>query len=147
VQVARLVPPWDASCPAGLYVCGPAPFVDAARAAASAGGWPESAVRSERFVHDAGPRREDKAFRLRLERSGLDLTVASGQTILEAIEGSGLRPASSCREGVCGTCVCNVVAGEVDHRDAILADLEHRDRRRIAICVSRASGDSLTLDL
>jgi ferredoxin len=51
----------------------------------------------------------------------------------------------SCQQGFCGTCRVRVLAGEVDHRDRVLTAAERADT--MAICVSRATGDRLVLDL
>ncbi|MFB6437370.1 2Fe-2S iron-sulfur cluster-binding protein [Streptomyces sp. NPDC056411] len=52
----------------------------------------------------------------------------------------------SCEQGFCGTCRQRVLAGAVDHRDALLTDAERADS--LLICVSRAHGDErLVLDL
>jgi ferredoxin len=66
---------------------------------------------------------------------------------MEAIEASGRRVLNSCREGNCGTCETNVLAGEVDHRDEVLDDDEKAANDVMMICVSRAAGDRLVLDL
>lgn len=55
--------------------------------------------------------------------------------------------ATSCREGVCGTCLTGVIAGTPDHRDAFLSDRERRAGDRMMICVSRARSGPLVLDL
>ncbi len=148
VDIGALIPVWDALAPQALYICGPAPFIDAACAKAKAQGWPEAAVHFERFAHDsAGPKKEDKAFTLVLERSNKTLEVPANMTILEAMEMQGLKPSNSCREGICGSCICKVKQGGIDHRDAVLSTAEQEAGHKIAICVSRAKGDVLTLDL
>ena len=54
---------------------------------------------------------------------------------------------SSCRTGTCGTCETPVLGGSVDHRDSILTDDEQAANETMMICVSRARGASLVLDL
>ena len=56
----------------------------------------------------------------------------------------GIRRASSCESGTCGTCRTRLIAGEADHRDLVLADSERADN--IMICVSRARSDELVID-
>jgi 2Fe-2S iron-sulfur cluster binding domain. len=53
----------------------------------------------------------------------------------------------SCREGLCRTCECQVLAGEVDHRDYVLSDEERASNTVILQCVSRAKSARLVLDL
>ncbi|MEU9003044.1 2Fe-2S iron-sulfur cluster binding domain-containing protein, partial [Streptomyces sp. NPDC048551] len=51
----------------------------------------------------------------------------------------------SCEQGFCGTCQHRVLAGAVEHRDELLTDGERTDS--MLLCVSRAAGERLTLDL
>jgi vanillate O-demethylase ferredoxin subunit len=53
----------------------------------------------------------------------------------------------SCREGLCGTCVTSVLAGQPDHRDYVLSDEERESGKLMTICCSRSLSPSLTLDL
>ena len=54
---------------------------------------------------------------------------------------------SSCEEGICGSCETAVLAGEIDHRDSLLTDDERAAGDTMLICVSRARGGRLVLDL
>ncbi len=73
------------------------------------------------------------------------MEVSAEQTLLEALRGSGLRVASSCESGTCGTCKTGLLAGEAEHRDMVLTDEEKADH--IMVCVSRAKSPELVLDL
>ncbi len=147
IDMQMLLGPWNAQQPRQLYICGPAGFMEAAATVARAAGWPDSAVHLERFSASAvGPQPGDRPFTVRLLRSGSDLQVQAGQSMLEAMEAAGLNPPSACREGLCGACLCNVVEGEVEHRDAILSAEEQLAGKRIATCVSRARGETLSID-
>ena len=53
----------------------------------------------------------------------------------------------SCREGVCGTCETAILQGEAEHFDQYLDDAEKAAQRSMMICVSRAKGKEITLDL
>jgi len=52
-----------------------------------------------------------------------------------------------CREGVCGTCETAILEGEADHFDQYLSDAEKASQKSMMICVSRAKGKKLVLDL
>lgn len=80
-------------------------------------------------------------------RDGSELEVAADESIVDALERSGRRVLTSCREGNCGTCETVVLGGEVDHRDQLLDDDERAANDVMMICVSRARGDRLVLDL
>ena len=98
-----ILPHWDHHRPRALYLCGPQGFMDAACARARALGWPEHALHLERFGHaGSGPRADDHAFTVELAHSGRTVQVPAHLSVLEALEAEGLKPANSCREGVCG---------------------------------------------
>jgi len=88
----------------------------------------------------------DASFIVEL-RDGSELEVAADESIVDALERSGRRVLTSCREGNCGTCETVVLGGEVDHRDQLLDDDERAANDVMMICVSRARGDRLVLDL
>ena len=124
-----------------VYCCGPAPLLDAVRAAAPAG----VEVRTELFVPAARQQAPDTEFELELEGTGLTTTVPVGQSILTAIEKLGVYVPSGCTVGVCGSCVTEVVSGDLDHRDAVLDPSEQESGERMAICVSRCTSKRLVL--
>jgi vanillate O-demethylase ferredoxin subunit len=146
VDLAALIPSWNAEIARELFVCGSEKLVNDVRDAARAAGWPEFAVFVEQFASTTVRPETNQAFSLTLLRSGVTLTVEADQTALEAMELHGLKPVSACREGICGACICKTTSREVDHRDAVLSHIEQSEGQ-ITPCVSRAKGDHLTLDL
>lgn len=89
----------------------------------------------------------DAGFRVQLARSAMAFDVGPGETILACLEREGVDVPWSCREGLCGSCQTQVLAGEIDHRDMVLTAEEQRAGRTMMVCVSRARGAALTLDL
>ncbi len=89
----------------------------------------------------------DNPFTLRLAQRGVEIEVAAGESILDTLEMEGVIVASVCREGICGTCECIVLDGEIDHRDKVLTDEERASGQIMMVCVSRARGAHLVLDL
>ncbi|GGV39124.1 ferredoxin [Actinomadura cremea] len=133
---------------AKVYCCGPAPLLAAVEERWSG---PKGTLRTERFAaRDGGPVR-DEPFEVRLERSGVTLTVPPGRSVLDAVGGAvggaGAGVLSSCRQGLCGTCETTVLDGEPDHRDSILDDDEREAGDRMFVCVSRSRTARLVLDL
>ncbi|WP_449432179.1 PDR/VanB family oxidoreductase [Pseudomonas putida] len=127
-----------------LYGCGPAPLLDALQAAAG----PRAArLHVERFSAAPTTTQGDHGFTLHLRRSAQSLWVAPQQSILEALKDHGIDLPFSCRAGICGSCETVVCSGLPDHRDLILTDADKASGRSLMICVSRAQGDSLELDL
>jgi len=153
-----------AAAPAGahLYVCGPAGLMAAALAAARGAGWQEARLHREYFgaePRDTGspdstaPGTEpvsfagDSAFRLTLARSGLELVVPAGQTVVQALAAAGVAVMTSCEQGICGTCLTRVLAGQPDHRDQYLSPEEQAAGDQFLPCCSRARSAHLTIDL
>jgi ferredoxin-NADP reductase len=129
-----------------IYACGPAPLL-AAVEAACADRRPRS-LRTERFVSEEPAAAVRRApFDVELARTGVTVTVPPEMTILEAVGKVGVEVLSSCRQGICGTCETTVLAGDPDHRDAVLEDHERQAGGCMFICVSRARTDRLVLDL
>jgi ferredoxin-NADP reductase len=128
-----------------VLCCGPGEMVGEAEAAVASLGWPPERFRRELFrAVDAGPG-ADTTFSVTLASSGERVEVASDQTILEALLAAGHDVDYSCNEGTCGTCATRVIAGDPDHRDAVLTPAERRTL--MTICCSRALGRELILDL
>ena len=132
---------------AHVYTCGPAPFMDRVVAQASVDR-PSEAIHLEHFkaepVATAG---EDHAFELELAGSGQVLAVPAGVSIVDVLARAGIALDTSCKEGICGTCVVAVLDGEPDHRDHCLSKKEKAANDQICCCVSRARSARLVLDL
>lgn len=127
------------------YCCGPPPMLASVRAAMrEAGpGNPLEVLHAERFAPP--PVLGGRELTVELARSGGSLNVPSDRSVLEVVRERLPDVAYSCRQGFCGTCKVGVLAGEVEHRDHALAPYERADT--MTICVSRAAGDRLVLDL
>ena len=129
-----------------FYVCGPARLIDAVRAAAAVAGVDSEHIRFERFLAPPAPT-ANQGVTVTLKRSGKRIAVTPEQSILDAVEAAGVEAPAGCRGGTCGTCAVKVLAGEPEHRDAALSDVEHKQAGLMCICVSRAKSAELTLDL
>jgi 3-ketosteroid 9alpha-monooxygenase subunit B len=128
-QLADLAREWQA---AQAFICGPGAFMDSAAAALDALGFAKERVHVERFVSlpaetasDAG----EHAAAQGATSSGLSvqLEIAIGgavhriaasadETLLEAAARAGLNPPFSCQEGMCASCMCQVLEGSVHLR-------------------------------
>jgi vanillate O-demethylase ferredoxin subunit len=124
-------------------------MMQAVRDAAQAMGHPASALHFEFFQADptSSHGQNNQSFEIELSRSGKVVHVAAGQSALDALEEADVIVPSVCREGVCGTCECDVISGEVDHRDTLLSNEEKAANQTMMLCVSRAKGARLVLDL
>lgn len=126
-----------------LYCCGPRGLMEAVRD--MTGHWSASSVHFEDFGTSKLPGVEDRAFQVKLAKSGETIEVPVGQSILDALRAHGQEVPSSCESGTCGTCRVHFTAGEADHRDLVLSDRERG--REIMVCVSRSFSPELVLDL
>jgi len=129
-----------------LYVCGPKVMLDAVLAQTLARGWPHGRVHFELFT-TASAESGDQAFEVVLSQSGQSFTVPADQTILDCLIEHGCDPMYDCKRGECGVCGTPVIAGEIDHRDHVLTARERAAGNVIQICISRAKGPRLVLDL
>jgi ferredoxin len=99
----------------------------------------------ERFA--APPVVDGTEFTVAVASTGETVRVGAKETLLSALNRSGVHASYSCQQGFCGTCRTTVLDGAVDHRDTLLTDPE-RDNGQMLICISRAAdGSHLTLDL
>lgn len=129
-----------------VYCCGPERLMTAVEEATAA--WPEGTVHFEWFTPRSRPADEvSGAFDVVCERSGLTLSVPPEKSILEVLGENGIDMPRSCEQGICGTCECRIINGEVDHRDSILSSSERAANETMMICVSRAKGTRLVLDI
>lgn len=135
------------AAPAGtqVWVCGPGSLVDEVE---RIGGELGLTVHEERFVaREVGAPAWQDEFEVELVATGQTVTVPVGRSILDVVEEAGVFVLSSCHEGTCGTCETRVLEGAVDHRDSILTPAERDRGDTMYICVSRAAGPRLVLDL
>lgn len=129
-----------------IYACGPEPMLNAVLDAGTAlrGG----TIHLERFAAVTDMEHApNEVFEVELESSGAVYTVTKDQTILEVLRDNGVELDYGCSEGLCGSCMVDVVEGEVDHRDGILTPEEQATNEFMCVCVSRARSRRLVLRL
>ena len=128
------------------YVCGPEVMLAAVQQASE--DLQRGTIFFERFSAvpqaDSGPR---ESFRVAVRSTGEEFDVPAEKSILEVLRTAGHDVDYACSEGACGTCITDVLEGEIDHRDSILTDEERADGDCMCICVSRARCARLVLDL
>jgi ferredoxin-NADP reductase len=132
-------------CPDGttVYACGPAPMLTAIRQRLA--GRDNVELHFERFA--APPVLDGTTFTATADSTGTTVTVGPDETLLSALQRSGVAAPYSCQQGFCGTCRTRVLGGVVQHRDSLLTDPE-RAAGMMLTCVSRApDGGHLTLGL
>jgi len=138
----------DAGTNTHVYTCGPAPFMDVVVEIAETR-VPAEAIHLERFK--AEPTTATGAsldcFDVRVASTGQTVRVDEKTSIVDALASIGIEVDTSCGEGVCGTCMVDVVSGEPEHRDHCLSKAERASNNVICCCISRSRSPVLVLDL
>jgi ferredoxin len=96
---------------------------------------------------DAAGDRQDHAFTVVLASTGDSHLVPPDRSILQVLRDHGHKLDSMCERGICARCAVRVLEGEVDHRDTVLTPRAREKNRYMTICISRALGDKLVLDV
>lgn len=128
-----------------IYTCGPNGFMDWVINLAATQNFPEQQIHKEYFqveVETGGD-----AFEVVAQQSGKIILVNADETILQALAREGIDIEMSCEQGVCGTCMCDVIEGEPDHRDVYFTDEEKASNEQILVCCSRSKSARLVLDI
>ena len=130
-----------------LYTCGPKGFMDAVLDTARSSGWRDQNLHYEFFSAPPTSSSLDDVFEVVLASSGRVIPVAREQSILAALISHGIDLTFSCEQGVCGTCLTNVLEGTPDHRDMYLTPEEQSANDKMLDCCSRAKSSRLVLEL
>ncbi|MDT0541224.1 PDR/VanB family oxidoreductase [Streptomyces lonegramiae] len=129
-----------------VYCCGPEPLLAAIEEHCRA--WPTGALQMERFTaKEQEAQGAGTAFEVVCAESGVTVQVPPKHTVLSAVRAAGIDAPFSCTDGICGTCETEVLEGEPDHRDSVLSPEDRAAGETMMICVSRARGPRLVLDL
>jgi ferredoxin-NADP reductase len=145
------------------FICGPTPMLEGMRTLLASLGVPDSQIRFEVFqaavavaarvepdaaadapsssgVTEPAPAAAAGVVQMSCAKSGRQVAVQPGQTLLEAAEAAGVDVPSLCRAGVCGTCRIQVSAGDVNCESSMLRD-DDRSQGFVLACVTTAATD------
>ncbi|MDX2239467.1 MAG: 2Fe-2S iron-sulfur cluster-binding protein [Leptolyngbyaceae cyanobacterium bins.302] len=138
---------------ADYFLCGSAPFIESLREGLKQAEVPENRVFFEMFT------KAKTSDRPMIESGHVDpgkgevVFAQSGQTLswqsdaenlLEFAEAHDLNPPYSCRQGICGTCQCRLLAGEVEYLESPTAEV---DPGSVLICIAKPKTPRVVLDL
>ena len=137
----------QAGSTAHVYTCGPAPFMNKVVEVAARSRC-DDLIHLEHFqaepAANAGP---SGSFEVELASSGVVLHVPADSSLVDVLQAHGCDIDTECREGICGTCIVEVLDGVPEHRDNCLSNKEKAGNKQICACVSRALSARLVLDL
>jgi ferredoxin-NADP reductase len=121
-----------------LYMCGPIRLMDAIRREWVTARLPIYNLRYETFGNSGWF--EPQEFVVRIPRLGVETTVGTHTTVLEALTEAGVELMFDCRKGECGLCAVDVLGldGQLDHRDVYFSDSQRQAGTQFCTCVSRA---------
>jgi len=128
------------------YCCGPTPMLDAFEKSCEQLGYANAHIERFAAVHVEAPAATQSCV-VECAKSGKNVEVPAGKSILDSLIDAGLNPDHSCKEGVCGACETAVLEGEIEHHDGILTKIERASNKTMMICVSRCKGARLVLDI
>jgi ferredoxin-NADP reductase len=130
-----------------FFLCGPPPFMEAARGILTELGVGPEAIRQETFggagtvLRPAQSGSVGGGFTVEFARSGKTATVPEGQTLLQAAAENGVVIPSACRQGQCGTCKARLLDGPVQMTAEQGLDPDSRAQGFVLTCVAHAQGD------
>jgi ferredoxin-NADP reductase len=140
---------------AEYFLCGSPPFLESIRAGLKDAGVLENQVFFEMFTKASKVTSDRPVAEVDQDNAaGVEIVfVQSHQTItwqadadsiLEFAEANDLNPPYSCRQGICGTCECKILEGEVEYQTTPTATVEDGS---VLICISKPKTSKVILDL
>nr|WP_241265562.1 hybrid-cluster NAD(P)-dependent oxidoreductase [Streptomyces boncukensis] len=128
-----------------VFVCGPAPYMAAARAMLTDAGLDMDRYHQESFAFETSlgtPAAAPGAgFKVEFTRSGRTIECDADTALLAAAARAGLNLPASCAQGMCGTCKTPLLSGSVDmqHNGGIRP--REIARNKILLCCSKPLED------
>lgn len=127
-------PPYAQNCQ--YYICGPDTFIPNVKQALNDIDVPDSCIHQESFGGAKVVAKADSQ-EAELTITGFSetqkLQVAPNQSLLQAMQAQKIDVPYSCEAGVCGTCQCRIVEGEVSmQNNAVLSKKEVKEGRILA---------------
>ncbi|MEO6920466.1 MAG: hybrid-cluster NAD(P)-dependent oxidoreductase [Collimonas sp.] len=138
-----------------VFVCGPAPYMKAVRNMLDEAGFDRVRYHEESFSFETLQQETGQAiaandaatangepialagFEINFQKSNRQIVCGPQQHVLEAARNAGVRLASSCAQGMCGTCKVKLISGTVDmqHKGGIRQ--REIDQGMVLLCCSK----------
>jgi len=140
---------------AEYFLCGSPPFLASIREGLKKAGVPESRVFFEMFTKASKVTSDRPIVEVNdgnVEAAGIVFAQsnqtftwqADTESILDFAEANGLNPPYSCRQGICGTCECRILEGEVEYQTTPETTVKDGS---VLICISKPKTAKVVLDL
>jgi glycine betaine catabolism B len=105
-----------------VFTCGPSPYMAAVRELLKKVDFDMAHYHEESFnfaelnasVTTETPKMSGGGFSVELTKSGVTISCAADQFVLNAAHAAGYRLPSACSQGLCGTCKSKLISGKVD---------------------------------
>ncbi len=141
----------------GYFVCGPGGMIDNVCATLTDLGIDDVLIHNERFLSDGQEIslaektiKEDAGVTVTLDGANHEFNLLAGTqaTLLESAEDAGVDLPYSCKAGVCATCRCKLVEGEVEMINNYSLETWETDAGYILSCqsVARSSKIHISFD-
>ncbi|MBN3851397.1 hybrid-cluster NAD(P)-dependent oxidoreductase [Paraburkholderia sp. Ac-20342] len=145
-----------------IFTCGPAPYMKAVRDLLDEAGFARERYHEESFSFEtltathalleadpadpADPAATEPAvptesFTVTFAKSRREIQCGSQQTVLDAARQAGVRLASSCSQGMCGTCKVKLVSGQVEMKHSGGIRQREIDQGMALLCCSKPLSD------
>ena len=139
-RLRALLPERSSTC---AYLCGQEPYMDAVEGWLCAAGWAEASIHRENFmpVRADVPTEDGVRFSLHVPAFGKTAEIAVGELLLDVLEREGLPIIGACRTGVCGSCKCKVMEGDVETTSSLPLSPEEVAAGYVLACSGTARSD------
>lgn len=131
-----------------VMACGPDGFIQRLQEIMQEHHWQPAQLSFERFSNtNLNNDTDGKEFHIELRSTGQRFLIGRHQTIAEVLLSAKVDIMLSCEQGICGSCITDVIDGIPDHRDCVLTEEEKAENTQITLCCSRSKSSVLVLDL
>lgn len=131
-----------------VMACGPDGFIQYLRDVMQKHQWQADQLSFERFSNTQPiSLSDDRGFYIEVNSTGKRYFVNPNQSIAEVLLSARVDITLSCEQGICGSCITEVIDGIPDHRDCVLTEEERAENTQITLCCSRSKSPVLVLDL
>ncbi|QIE44594.1 ferredoxin--NADP reductase [Pseudohalocynthiibacter aestuariivivens] len=135
---------------AQYYICGPGGMNRAVKSTLMSMDVPTDRIHMESYggAVELDESIEGVAATAAITLGGMDhtISIAKGQTVLEAARASGLTPPFSCQSGVCGACRAKLMNGDVHMRARIALEDDDIKKGAVLTCQAVATSPEIALD-